>query len=141
MKAVIIDHEGDFFCAGHDLNDFLQNPMNDQHPVLRFLEQLRIFPKYLIITLSGSAAGVGATMLCHADFVIVKRGISLETPFVTLGLNAEAGSSQLFARIFGHHLARDMLLLGRKKPIELLKQHCFMPYVQMKMKSQRFCKY
>lgn len=121
VKAAIISHEGDFFCAGHDLNDFLQNPLNDDHPLLKFLEQLKSFPKYLIMVLNGSAVGIGTTMLCHADFVIAKQGITLETPFVTLGLNAEAGSSQLFSRIFGHHIARDMLLLGHKKPIEMFQ--------------------
>ena len=118
IKALILRAKGDFFCAGHDLSDFLTTELDNTHPLLDFLKILENFPKYLIVALNGSAIGIGATLLLHADFIIAKKNIYLQTPFISLGLCAEAGSSQLLERVIGRNKARQMLLLGKALPIE-----------------------
>lgn len=114
IKAVIFRHEGDFFCAGHDLEGFLQHDFDESHPLILFLKELIKCPKYMFAALEGPAIGIGATLLCHCDFVIARETVTLQTPFVHLGVCPEAASSQLFERIFGRNIARQMLLLGRE---------------------------
>ena len=123
IKAVIFKSTGDYFCAGHDINDFIDNPknFNEKHPLLRFLAQLENFAKMIICVLNGHAIGIGTTMLLHADFIIAQRKCELSTPFIKMGLCAEAGSSQLLERIVGRATAREMLLLGRTIKAERLK--------------------
>lgn len=123
IKALIIKSTGDYFCSGHDINDFIDNPngFNSDHPLLKFLAQLENFSKLLIFVLDGHATGIGMTMLLHADFVIAQRKVELSTPFIHMGLCAEAGSSQLLERIIGKGTAREMLLLGRTVKAEKLK--------------------
>lgn len=123
IKAIILKAKGDYFCTGHDIHEFVKNPdgLNAQHPLLKFLGHLESFSKLLICVLDGHAIGVGATILLHADFVIAQKKVELSTPFIQMGLCAEAGSSQLLERIIGKPLAREMLLLGRPIKAERLK--------------------
>lgn len=123
IKALIIRAEGDFFCSGQDITEFIQNPQgfNEEHPLLIFLKLIESFPKFLIFVVEGHAVGIGVTMLLHGDFIIAQRGIKFSTPFVQMGLCAEAGSSQLLERIIGKPTAKEMLLLGREVSVEKLK--------------------
>jgi enoyl-CoA hydratase/carnithine racemase len=123
VKAVIIRGKGDYFCAGHDIEEFITNPkeLNPNHPLLKFLGYLENFSKLLIFVLDGHAIGIGATMLLHADFIIARKNLEISMPFIQMGLCAEAGSSQLLERIIGKPLAREMLLLGRKIKTDRLK--------------------
>lgn len=123
IKALILKSKGDYFCSGHDIHDFIDNPQgfNNDHPLLKFLAHLENFSKLLICVVGGHAIGIGTTLLLHADFIIAQRGVSLSTPFIKMGLCAEAGSSQLLERIIGRATAREMLLLGRDIKAEQLK--------------------
>ncbi len=123
IKAVIIKSKGDFFCAGHDIHDFIKEPdsLNKEHPLLKFLGYLENFSKLLICVLDGDAIGIGATLLLHADFIIAQKKVNISMPFIQMGLCAEAGSSQLLERIIGKPFAREMLLLGRSIKAEKLK--------------------
>ena len=117
VKALVIRGEGDYFCSGHDINDFLRSGgIHSDHPLLGFLSAIESFPKMLVGVVEGSAIGIGVTMLFHCDFVISMRKAKFQTPFITLGLCAEAGSSRLAERILGKPLAREMLLLGAEIP-------------------------
>ncbi|MFT6072866.1 MAG: enoyl-CoA hydratase/carnithine racemase [Alphaproteobacteria bacterium] len=123
VKALIIRGKGDYFCSGHDVQEFIKNPKNltQDHPLLQFLGYLESFSKFLIFVLDGHAVGIGATMLLHGDFIIAQKKVEISTPFIQMGLCAEAGSSQLLEPIIGKALAREMLLLGRTIKADRLK--------------------
>ena len=89
--------------------------------MLKFLGHLENFPKLLICVLDGHAIGIGTTLLLHADFIITQKKVELSTPFIQMGLCAEAGSSQLLERIIGKANATEMLILGRTVKAEKLK--------------------
>jgi enoyl-CoA hydratase/carnithine racemase len=124
LKAIIIRGKGDYFCGGHELQEFLDNPenLNSQHPMLKFLTFLEHCPKLLICVLDGHAVGIGATILLHADFVIAQKHIDISMPAIQMGLCPEAGATQLLERTIGKPLAREMILLGRTIKAERLKE-------------------
>jgi enoyl-CoA hydratase/carnithine racemase len=74
VRAIAITGEGPVFCAGHDLKAFAQWPQHPGDPVPRFLHALAEIRKPLVIGVHGAAAGIGVTMLMHADWVLAASG-------------------------------------------------------------------
>jgi len=113
VRAALITANGETFCAGNDIGDFLK-PRDDfgAAPPSRFIEQLVTFDKPLVAAVQGAAVGIGATMLLHCDLVYASPTARLRMPFVSLGLVPEAGSSLLLPRRVGDAVAAEMLLLG-----------------------------
>jgi enoyl-CoA hydratase/carnithine racemase len=113
VRVVLLSGEGAGFCAGNDLNDFLDGPgLSPDHPVLAFLRTLAAYEKPLIAAVHGQAVGIGVTMLLHCDLVVAARSAQLSMPFVSLGLVPEAASSLLLPRLVGGRRAAELLLLG-----------------------------
>ena len=119
VRVVLIDAEGDMFTSGNDLADFAAAaagaPSGDRH-VTRFLRNLASAEKPVIAAVQGRAVGVGTTMLLHCDLVYLAENALLSTPFVSLGLVPEAGSSLLIPARIGHVRAFEMFALG--EPID-----------------------
>ena len=57
-------------------------------------------------------------MLLHCDQVIASDGAILLTPFVSLGLLPEAGSSLIAPRLMGHARAFSLLVMGKSLSAE-----------------------
>ncbi|KWR77787.1 enoyl-CoA hydratase-related protein [Cupriavidus sp. IDO] len=112
VRAIAVTGEGSGFSAGHDLTAFDEWPQLPNDPVPVFLHRLAKVLKPLVVGVHGFAAGVGATMLLHADWVIATPDARLRLPFVDLGIAPEAGSSLLLARSVGSLRAKQMLLGG-----------------------------
>lgn len=112
VRAVLLCGAGDGFTAGHDLQAFSHWPQQPDDPVPRFLHALAALRKPLVIAVHGWAAGIGATALLHADWVIAAPGAILRFPFIDLDISPEAGSSLLLGRLVGQLRARRLLLGG-----------------------------
>ena len=113
VRAVTIFGSGGHFSAGNDLRDF-QDPaaLDRDRPVMRFLLTISTFPKVLIAGVTGSAIGIGTTMLLHCDLVVAGREAKFAMPFVDLGLVPEAGSSLILPALVGRQRAARLLLLA-----------------------------
>jgi enoyl-CoA hydratase/carnithine racemase len=122
IRCVVIGGSGKDFCAGNDINDFVQGVAEfaspdvdiETLPVFRFLKALTFFPKPLVCALQGQAVGVGVTLLLHCDLVVAADDISLSLPFLKLGLIPEAGSTLLLPQRIGHARAFGWMALGEK---------------------------
>jgi enoyl-CoA hydratase/carnithine racemase len=113
VRAVLITGQPGVFTSGNDLEDFMQRPPQDaDSPVAQFMRALMDCDKPVIAAVTGAAIGVGTTMLLHCDFVYVSDEARLATPFVSLGLVPEFGSSLLMPALMGHRRAAEKLLLG-----------------------------
>ena len=113
IRAVVFSGEGQVFCAGNDLADFVSNrPSGDDAPVQRFIRALASARKVLVAAVHGQAIGIGTTMLLHCDFVLAEPDAVLQMPFVDLALVPEAGSSLLVPNLMGQRRAAELLLLG-----------------------------
>jgi len=101
------------FCAGNDINDFLQHPvLSEGSAVLAFLHELARFDKPLVAAVSGPAIGVATTFLLHCDLVYATESAVFSMPFVNLGISPEAASTYLLPRHLGYVRAAELLLLG-----------------------------
>lgn len=113
IRAVILASEGDHFCAGNDIGEFISNPpTQSDSEVAKFLEALLNFPKPLLAAVKGNAVGVGTTMLLHCDVIIASATAKFSMPFTSLGLVPEAGSSYLFPRLVGYQRAAQVFMTG-----------------------------
>ncbi|RUO35372.1 enoyl-CoA hydratase-related protein [Aliidiomarina sanyensis] len=124
IAAVVFTGEGDLFCAGNDLADFLRHgELKSDSPVFQFLETIASVDVTLVAGVQGAAIGIGTTLLLHCDLIYAAEGTTFVMPFVDMGLVPEAGSSQLVPLLCGHAKAAELLLLGApfdaKKAYEL----------------------
>lgn len=114
IRAVIISGNESVFCAGNDLNDFLNNPPSDSSaPPFVFLLALNDFKKPLIAATAGPAIGIGTTMLLHCDYVVSSDNTLFKMPFVSLGCTPEGGASLLLPQLIGQRQAAELILLGK----------------------------
>ncbi|USI71651.1 enoyl-CoA hydratase-related protein [Sphingomonas morindae] len=110
VAVVLIRAEGEDFCAGNDIGDFLQ--ADGAQAALGFVRALALFDKPLVAAVQGRAVGIGTTMLLHCDLIYAAPDARFSTPFVTLGLVPEAAASLLLPARIGATRASAMLLLG-----------------------------
>ena len=117
IRVVLIDAEGDVFCAGNDLNDFAAiasgQLRRDQIKSFEFLHALARATCPLVTAVQGPAVGIGVTLLLHSDIAVVADDAKLSVPFIDLGLVPEAASSVLMPMRIGHARAFEMFALGK----------------------------
>jgi enoyl-CoA hydratase/carnithine racemase len=119
VRAIVLTGEGEFFCAGNDLNDFLQNPPDKpEASVFQVMKVLTTIRKPLLAAVNGPGIGVGATILLHCDLVYAAPSAYFLMPFVNLAIVPEFGSSLLLPRAIGTKRAMEMLLLGEPMKAE-----------------------
>jgi enoyl-CoA hydratase/carnithine racemase len=115
IAAHVILGSGGVFTSGNDLGDFLATAQGTGDlgaNVRRFVHTLPMIRKPVIAAVDGVAIGVGTTMLFHCDLVYATPAAIFSTPFLSLGLIPEAGSSLLMSRRMGYARAFEMLALG-----------------------------
>jgi enoyl-CoA hydratase/carnithine racemase len=114
VRVISIQGEGEDFCAGNDLADFLAAAprTHEEIPVWRLLRALARNQVPIVAAVHGNAVGIGTTMLFHCDLVIAEEGTRFLMPFVDLGLVPEAASSLLLPQLAGRRRAARYLLLG-----------------------------
>jgi enoyl-CoA hydratase/carnithine racemase len=111
VAAVLIAGQGDAFCAGNDMANFLEDgdPTVD---AFAFIDAIAAFDKPIVAAVHGLAIGVGATMLLHCDLIYAAPGTRFSMPFIDLGVVPEAGATLLVPHIVGNGKAAAMLLMG-----------------------------
>jgi enoyl-CoA hydratase/carnithine racemase len=104
---------GDSFCAGNDIEDFLNNPPGPgDSPQARLMNALVDFDKPIVVAVQGAAIGGGTTMLTHCDFVYAGESAKFRMPFIDLAVLPEFGSSCSLPARIGHIRAAELILLG-----------------------------
>ncbi len=122
VRAVVLAGAGDDFCAGVDVNIFLDTEIRSEEPSPELVRlshvdrAFREFAKPLLAAVQGRAVGMGVTLLPHFDVVYAAEDASFITPFVKLGLVLEYGSSFTLPRLIGRQRANEMIL--RAAPID-----------------------
>lgn len=114
VRVITIRGEGEDFCAGNDLADFLKEMPDrpEELPVNRLLEGLAGNQVPIVAAVHGNAVGIGTTMLLHCDLVLAEDNTRFVMPFVDLALVPEAASTLLVPRLAGRRRAARYLLLG-----------------------------
>ncbi len=110
IRVITITGSGDSFCAGNDLNSFLDDPGSDS--AARFIKAIAAAEAPIVAAVNGVAVGVGLTMLLHCDLVYAAADAKFNFAFIDLGLLPEAGSTYLLPRMLGYGRAAELLMLG-----------------------------
>ncbi len=110
IRVITITGSGDSFCAGNDLNSFLQDPGSES--AARFIQAIATAEAPIVAAVNGVAVGVGVTMLLHCDLAYAVPEAKFNFAFIDLGLLPEAGSSYLLPRMTGYSRAAELLMLG-----------------------------
>lgn len=113
IHCVLIQGDEKCFCAGNDLDDFLQCAQTDDLAAFDFVQVLTTFNKPIVAAVAGPAVGIGTTMLLHCDMVVAANNSKFKLPFSQLGLSPEAGSSMLLPLRIGYNKAFELLVLGK----------------------------
>lgn len=107
------------FTAGNDLADFKARGDAEEGPRPPsggelLLRALMRNGKPLVAAVDGIAVGIGMTLVFHCDYVVATEATSFSTPFVSLGLVPEGGSTLLMPKALGYQKAFEMLVLGQR---------------------------
>jgi enoyl-CoA hydratase/carnithine racemase len=113
IHCLVIRGDENCFCAGNDLQDFIQCSDDEGLIALDFIKILANFTKPLVAGVAGVAVGIGTTLLLHCDMVIAADNAKFKLPFTQLGLCPEAGSSLLLPRLIGQNRAFELMVLGK----------------------------
>ncbi|XID74535.1 enoyl-CoA hydratase-related protein [Alkanindiges sp. WGS2144] len=112
VRVVLLRGEKDF-CAGNDLQDFIDHPpTTPDAPAFLLLRAAASLTKPLVVAVQGVAIGIGSTILLHADLVYSDSHARFQLPFLNLGLVPEGGSTLLLPQRAGYLKAAELLLLG-----------------------------
>ncbi|EPT03451.1 hypothetical protein FOMPIDRAFT_1142360 [Fomitopsis schrenkii] len=124
LWVVILNGEGRIFCAGADLIAWnkLQGNSKDVDEESEMIIDKHGFAgisrrstsgKPIIAAVHGGAYGGGTEIALNCDLVIASDDAVFALPEVKRGVVAVAGGMPRLARIAGHQLASEMLLLGK----------------------------
>ena len=109
VRVAIITGTGRAFSAGLDLSEVGKEVEPPVHGSAGLFEALIEFPKPLMLAINGLGVGFGATICGLADMAFMGESARLRTPFTSLGLTGEAGSTTTFPSLLGHQAASWML--------------------------------
>lgn len=79
-------------------------------------------PKILVTALNGPAIGLSAALIALSDFIYALPHTFLLTPFTSLGLVAEGGSSRAFVQRLGISKANEALIMSKRITAEEMLQ-------------------
>lgn len=120
VRAVILTSEGDFFCAGGDLNVLIarrslteperREKVDLLHDLLRMV---RTSPVPVIGAIEGGAAGAGLSLMMACDLIVASETAKFTAAYVKAGLVPDGGLTASMARTLPRPLAMEMCLLAR----------------------------
>jgi methylglutaconyl-CoA hydratase len=120
VRVVILSGEGDFFCAGADLNwmkSFVgaskKKNEADARRLAKLLQALNEFTKPTIAQVHGAAIGGGVGVLAACDVIVASENTVFALAEVKLGLIPAVISPYVIARM-GASAARRYFLTGER---------------------------
>jgi 2-(1,2-epoxy-1,2-dihydrophenyl)acetyl-CoA isomerase len=116
IRAILIAAQGDVFCVGGDIKDFIANKHRSREHLLEMASTFHLAVTHLrsaaapvILALNGMAAGGGFSLVCGADLVIAKRSAKLNSAYTRSGLTPDGGGTFFLPRIVGIRKAFDIM--------------------------------
>jgi 2-(1,2-epoxy-1,2-dihydrophenyl)acetyl-CoA isomerase len=120
VRVMILTGRGRGFCAGADLNRFIeaQKHDKDQKKLLRFgsLDLPRAFiqyPKPIIAAINGPSYGFGFTIALTCDIRLASARATFSCAFVRIGVTPEFCSTYFLPRLIGYGKAAELIFTAR----------------------------
>ncbi|KAK1247967.1 hypothetical protein MKX07_000855 [Trichoderma sp. CBMAI-0711] len=123
--VTVILGKGRYFSAGADVSIGRTTPKDPNEARKQWLQTFVAFnlnitesfashPKILVVGLNGPVVGLTAALVAHADFIYAAPHTFLLTPFSSLGLVAEGGSSRALVTRLGLARANEALIMSKR---------------------------
>ena len=120
IRVMILTGRGRGFCAGADLNRFIeaQGHGKDQKEKSRFgsLDLPRAFiqyPKPIIAAINGPSYGFGFTVTLTCDIRLASERATFSCAFVRVGVTPEFCSTYFLPRLIGYGKAAELIFTAR----------------------------
>ncbi|KAL7900867.1 enoyl-CoA hydratase/isomerase like protein [Trichoderma sp. SZMC 28014] len=125
VYVTVLLGKGRFFSAGADVSIGRPNPTDPNEARKQLLQTFVAFnlniteafashPKILVVGLNGPVVGLTAAIVAHADFIYCAPHTFLLTPFSSIGLVAEGGSSRALVTRLGPARANEALIMSKR---------------------------
>ncbi|WP_282601932.1 enoyl-CoA hydratase family protein [Paracoccus sp. PARArs4] len=119
IGSVILMGEGDFFCAGGDLNSLITaQHLSDEERRARIdalnalIRAVVNCPRPVIAVVEGGAAGAGMSLALACDMVIAARNAQFTAAYVNAGLVPDGGLTAAMGAALPPQVAAQMALTG-----------------------------
>ncbi len=114
-RVVVIEGEGQAFCAGADLGEFsgrdLRSILDYYRDTGDVYEHVAALPQPTIAALHGWCLGGGLELALACDFRVADATARLGLPEVAIGIVPSSGGLLRLTRLLGSGRARELLLL------------------------------
>ena len=119
VYLMVITGAGEAFCAGGDIVNFPQNPVEfmeriglQVHGRKRPIELTREIPKPIIAMVNGLALGAGMELAMACDMIIASEDARFGQPEIRVGLIPGGGGTQVLPRLVGEKKAKELVFTG-----------------------------
>lgn len=113
--VVILKGEGPVFCAGHDLNEMVNQDIAFYRHLFdvctEMMETIQAIPQPVIAQVHGVATAAGCQLVASCDLAVASEEARFATPGVKIGLFCSTPMVAL-SRAVGRKKAMEMLLTG-----------------------------
>ncbi|NUS57920.1 MAG: crotonase/enoyl-CoA hydratase family protein [Streptomycetaceae bacterium] len=117
VRAIVLDAEGDHFCAGLDLAELTERDTFEglRHSRMwhRAFERIERGSVPVVAVLKGAVVGGGLELACAAHIRVAEPTTFYALPEGQRGLFVGGGASVRVPRLIGVHRMTDMMLTGR----------------------------
>ncbi|MEU0932910.1 crotonase/enoyl-CoA hydratase family protein [Embleya sp. NPDC005971] len=117
VRAVVLDAEGEHFCAGLDLSELTERDtfagLRHSRMWHRAFERIERGDVPVIAVLKGAVVGGGLELACAAHIRVAEPSTFYALPEGQRGLFVGGGASVRVPRLIGVHRMTDMMLTGR----------------------------
>ncbi|SHN18607.1 Enoyl-CoA hydratase/isomerase [Cryptosporangium aurantiacum] len=123
-RAVVLTGAGRAFSAGGDLQHFVdlwddraarRREIDDAG---RLVAEMLDFPLPIVAAVNGPAVGLGCSLACCSDIVLIAESAYIADPHVGVGLTAADGGAPAWPLLMGMLRAKEYLLTGERIPAD-----------------------
>ncbi len=151
IRVMILTGRGRAFCAGADLNRFLefQKRDKDHEKKLRFgsIDLPRAFiqyPKPIIAAINGDAYGFGFTVTLTCDIRLASERATFSCAFVRIGVTPEFCSTYFLPRLIGYGKAAELVFSARsfdaREALEIGAVNQVFPHHRLTLEAKKMAK-
>jgi len=151
IRVMILTGRGRGFCAGADLNRFVEaiEDDKDHKKKIRFgsLDLPRAFVQYskpIIAAINGPAYGFGFTVSLTCDIRLASDRARFSLAFVRIGVTPEFCSTYFFPRLVGYGKAAELIFTARpfdaREALEIGAVSYVFPHDQLMPEARKMAK-
>lgn len=130
IRCVVWQGDGEHFCAGGDIRRLMrrrgEDPQLQRDTVDRFhdlIQALRVFPKPVIASVEGAAAGAGFSLALACDLIVAAEDARFVASYGRVGLSPDGGLSWHLLQALPRQLVTEMLWLAEPMSARELQAH------------------